>query len=187
MMYSDKYKYMFYHIPKTAGTSITLLLYNYCENNHIKGEKLITRGVSHVAVSNTWEKYNGKDYFSFAFVRNPYTRLFSLYNFLYRHEIINEDMKTFFRNLDREPTQFRLLEYNNNIPLSFIGKFENIENDFNYITKKIDIPVTYQNLNTEMKAPKQNYKDYFDEEIYNIINTKHDIDFKTFNYKKETI
>ena len=41
--------------------------------------------------------------------------------------------------MDREPSQFKLLNYNGVVPLSFVGKFENLEEDFNFIADKINI------------------------------------------------
>ena len=69
--------------------------------------------------------------------------------------------------------------------LNFVGKYENIKEDFNYVCEKIGIPERYIDLGFEHKADLINYKDYYCSESKDIIDRVFDIDFKTFNYKKE--
>jgi hypothetical protein len=159
MIYSDSNKFMFYHIPKTAGTSLHTVLKTYAVGPHVD-EPHLTRVRSHVGVEPTWDKYKGSEYFSFAIVRNPYDRMFSLYNFLKRRRIIKETLEEFISKMDREPSQFKLLNYNGVVPLSFVGKFENLEEDFNFIANKINIKERYKDLPKLFKAVNNgNYKE----------------------------
>jgi hypothetical protein len=186
MIYSDTNNFMFYHMPKTAGSSITNILKPYCVGGHVK-EFHLTRSNTHTAVEHTWDKYDGNKYFSFTFVRNPYDRVYSLYKFLTRIKRINCTFEIFILKMDREPSQYRLLNYKGNIPLSFIGKFENIENDFNFIANKININESYKDLPKLLKATpnKITYKDVYTDKLKSIIDEKHHDDFINFNYKKE--
>ncbi|WP_417698442.1 sulfotransferase family 2 domain-containing protein, partial [Psychromonas sp.] len=70
--YTRKYKCIFIHIPKTAGTSILMTLIgkdslkdhsNYYDFKRINSVKF-------------------KKYYKFCFVRNPYDRAVSLYEYL---------------------------------------------------------------------------------------------------------
>jgi len=185
MIYSNSNKFMFYHIPKTAGTSLHTVLKRYAVGPHVN-EPHLTRVRSHVGVEPTWDKYKGSEYFSFAIVRNPYDRMFSLYNFLKRRRVIKETLEEFINKMDREPSQFKLLNYNGVVPLSFVGKFENLEEDFNFIADKINIKERYKNLPKLFKAVNNgNYKEEINNELKAIIDEKHHDDFINFNYKKE--
>lgn len=185
MIYSNINKFMFYHIPKTAGTSLHTVLKRYAVGPHVN-EPHLTRVRSHVGVEPTWDKYKGGEYFSFAIVRNPYDRMFSLYNFLKRRRVIKETLEEFINKMDREPSQFKLLNYNGVVPLSFVGKFENLEEDFNFIADKINIKERYKNLPKLFKAVNNgNYKEQINNELKAIIDEKHHDDFINFNYKKE--
>ena len=185
MIYSNSNKFMFYHIPKTAGTSLHTVLKAYAVGPHVN-EPHLTRVRSHVGVEPTWDKYKGSKYFSFAIVRNPYDRMFSLYNFLKRRRVIKETLEEFIHKMDREPSQFKLLNYNGVVPLSFVGKFENLEEDFNFIADKINITERYKNLPKLFKAVNNgNYKEQINNELKAIIDEKHHDDFINFNYKKE--
>ena len=185
MIYSNSNKFMFYHIPKTAGTSLHTVLKRYAVGPHVN-EPHLTRVRSHVGVGPTWDKYKGSEYFSFAIVRNPYDRMFSLYNFLKRRRVIKETLEEFINKMDREPSQFKLLNYNGVVPLSFVGKFENLEEDFNFIADKINIKERYKNLPKLFKAVNNgNYKEQINNELKAIIDEKHHDDFINFNYKKE--
>lgn len=185
MIYSNSNKFMFYHIPKTAGTSLHTVLKRYAVGPHVN-EPHLTRVRSHVGVEPTWDKYKGSEYFSFAIVRNPYDRMFSLYNFLKRRRVIKETLEEFINKMDREPSQFKLLNYNGVVPLSFVGKFENLEEDFNFIADKINITERYKNLPKLFKAVNNgNYKEQINNELKAIIDEKHHDDFINFNYKKE--
>ena len=185
MIYSNSNKFMFYHIPKTAGTSLHTVLKRYAVGPHVN-EPHLTRVRSHVGVEPTWDKYKGSEYFSFAIVRNPYDRMFSLYNFLKRRRVIKETLEEFINKMDREPSQFKLLNYNGVVPLSFVGKFENLEEDFNFIADKIKIKERYKDLPKLFKAVNNgNYKEQINNELKAIIDEKHHDDFINFNYKKE--
>ena len=185
MIYSNINKFMFYHIPKTAGTSLHTVLKRYAVGPHVN-EPHLTRVRSHVGVEPTWDKYKGGEYFSFAIVRNPYDRMFSLYNFLKKRRVIKETLEEFINKMDREPSQFKLLNYNGVVPLSFVGKFENLEEDFNFIADKIKIKERYKNLPKLFKAVNNgNYKEQINNELKAIIDEKHHDDFINFNYKKE--
>jgi hypothetical protein len=83
-MISHPYKFIFFHIPKTAGTSIEKFLYPFASESC--GGKW--------AVSNRcWRNrelfeaaQDRRDYFAFAIVRNPLDRFISAWNQFHRME-----------------------------------------------------------------------------------------------------
>jgi hypothetical protein len=76
-MISNKHKFIFTHIPKTAGKSIRAILEQHCEpknriGSHVTCLKLCNG--DYVNLTYPWEEY-----FSFTVVRNPWARMLSLY------------------------------------------------------------------------------------------------------------
>jgi len=64
---------IFIHIPKTAGTSMESVFWNRAKLNTYEGH-----------LSNTWfnEHVDVKKYFKWCFVRNPWSRLLSGYDYV---------------------------------------------------------------------------------------------------------
>jgi chondroitin 4-sulfotransferase 11 len=201
MIINDKHKFIFVHIQKTAGTSITDALFKIPETYQLNH--------SH-SMLNTINIEDYKDYFKFCFVRNPFDRLFSWYNMILQKGFHNEWSNYILKNstsfseflnlqdviLEKNPLElqssidypksiiFNQLDYIKdslgNIRCDFIGRFENIENDFNHISNRLQIETHLSHLN---KFSHKSYKDYYSEidvkkveELY-----KHDIDY--FQYK----
>ena len=237
MMYSTEKNFSFFHVPKTAGGSMTVLLSKYSDkdnknkikNRYVKGwmtpyhVRSHTRGVfnhMHSFVDPHFYKWNCQKTFSFAFVRNPYDRVVSLKEFLPKHESKSflqfckilekgdqdvpgrnlteeltpsfppphKDIRRKINRKDIQHTQFDCLSVNNTIPLNFVGRFENIKEDFNYICEKIGVDEKYNSLGFEhsnREKNNKNYRDYYCAESKAIIDKVFDIDFKTFNYEKE--
>jgi hypothetical protein len=80
MLISDKYKIIFIHIPKNAGTYITTLLYNL--DNYLQRIEYDNSG--HITAKKCIEIIGEKkfrEYTVFAVVRNIYDKMYSLYNF----------------------------------------------------------------------------------------------------------
>ena len=71
MISKDK-RCIFIHIPKTAGTSIEKL---------IQGENYTKGWSSHKKLYEYQDEDNFEKYFKFAFVRNPYSRILSVFNY----------------------------------------------------------------------------------------------------------
>lgn len=70
--YCDKYKLIFIHVPKCAGTSIVTQLSG-------KQDGRIHAEIHHYLAASR-RRY--EDYFKFGFVRNPIDRLYSAYNYM---------------------------------------------------------------------------------------------------------
>ena len=201
MLISKDKQFVFFHVPKTAGGSITALLSKYVDkqiNIKDKSKKgwmfeyhVATKKQSfnrmHSFVDPHYNDYNCKDMFSFSFVRNPYTRIISLYKFLKRYKHLTFLGFCKYLNVNKQVNinQYKYLTLQDKIPLDFVGKYENIKEDFNYVCEKIGIPERYIDLGFEHRSNLINYKDYYCAESKDIIDKVFDIDFKTFNYKKE--
>lgn len=90
MIINTQYKFIFVHIPKTAGTSIMRSLEGIEGNNrrwlaNTKHETLAQLNANIGARLSLKDRLLGqtpKDYFNFGFVRNPWDRMASFYQFL---------------------------------------------------------------------------------------------------------
>ena len=179
---------LFFHIPKTAGISISKSLFGDVKWGH--------RSVSF------YKSYYGEDTFNtlykFCFVRNPYKRLFSAYTFLKQGGINNQDLE-FSKSYLKEYTNFNefvlkglekkeimnwvhfkpqytfICDENDKVVMDFIGKVENLNTDFNTVCKQLNIKSELQTLNKS-----KNIKNEFSKEIKNIIKLKYQKDFNLF-------
>ena len=91
MLYKEGKKFIFVHIPKNAGNTIRHSIFNL-PNSDIKVVSRNEDGVEYKTYANEhltydehlekYKKYNPEDLFSFCFLRNPYERFISSYNYL---------------------------------------------------------------------------------------------------------
>jgi len=201
MLISKDKQFVFFHIPKTAGGSMTALLSKYTDKQidikdkskqgwmtryHVNTKKQSFNSM-HSFVDPNYNDHNCKDMFSFSFVRNPYTRIISLYKFLKRYKHLTFLGFCQYLNVNKQVNvnQYKYLTLQNEIPLDFVGRYENIKEDFDYVCEEIGIPERYIDLGFEHKQDLINYKDYYCDESKKIIDEIFDMDFKTFDYKKE--
>ncbi len=190
MFYRKDHNYIFVHNPKAAGRSIrTALGYD---------KPQLQCPVSHVPL---YAIDDHQRYFTFGFVRNPWDRLLSYYCYLCQRPDEGKDnydrKKVIAIGFNKWLIHSRMLLFGDNHPdvhknelmytfqkrsqmwwlegCSFIGKFENLEEDLNYAAKlgsfeiKNPLPV----LNNSVH---DNYEGYYDQ---------HSIDFVKKYFKEE--
>lgn len=156
------------------------------------------------------------NYFIFSFVRNPYDKLYSAYRYLYKqlkYENLNDflskeetadhylDFNTFVKNYKTLNAisyfhgfirQYEhLSDLSGNIMINYIGKLENIDNDFLNILSILNIDEITHNheLFFERKINKQSDDDFnialeYNEESFDFVNKYFIKDFELFQYKK---
>lgn len=148
-MFSHEKKIIFIHIPKTAGTSITDLLKDnttnkkFRYNNHGKLRVLpdILDYHKHSS-SSRYEKLLGEnlysEYFKFTFVRNPWDRMVSWFEYARLGRPYNAT--EFERWIDmveaRSDDQMHKFMENGIKKVDFIGRFENLEEDMSFVLKE---------------------------------------------------
>jgi len=146
-----------------------------------------------------------KDYFKFAFVRNPYDRLVSCYNdkifngrknediILKNNFYVNMPFKEFVKKVFSIPDlradqhirsqYYSLTDEKGNLLVDFIGKFENLEKDYKFVCKKIGIKNPKSLPHKNKSKRKNDYRQYYDEEARKIVEKRYKKDLEVFGYE----
>ena len=214
MIISHSKKFVFVHIQKNAGTSITKYLDKYITYQDLLlgctkfGEKIngsyrkkfdlhkhvYARVIKNIMGDETWQNY-----FSFSFVRNPYDRAVSLYNWcrkgkfkfpVCQEALQAENFSQFIRGecFGQLPNQLEYLtDDRGNIIVDFIGKQESIQEDFDRVCQKLEIPSDNMNQarhSFRTRRPQDSYQSYFksDKDI-ELVQNQFRSDLKFFDYK----
>ena len=205
MLISRKYAFIFIHIYKNAGTSITQALLPFAVNEWEQKAHIILKkiGISYFdqqpyddhltaseLVSRIGKSFFDK-YFSFAIVRNPWDWQVSLYTYMlkntkhYQHELI-----TGFNGFDeyiewrctQEVGYQRDFVYSEDgeLLVDFVGRFEHLEDDFQHICSQIGISTSLPKSNVSNTKP---YQDFYNEKTKELVKLTFEPDISTFNYE----
>ena len=141
----------------------------------------------------TREQYNS--YFKFTFVRNPWARAFSWYKNVMRDEIhkaqygitgelsLTEFLRLYAGKGMLRPQLYWLKDFSGKIPLDFIGRFENLNEDFKKVTQHLKVP--HITLPHKIKGTGEDYRDHYDEESIALVRRVYNEEIKLFNYTFE--
>ncbi|MBT4870362.1 MAG: sulfotransferase family 2 domain-containing protein [Candidatus Diapherotrites archaeon] len=99
--------------------------------------------------------------------------------FITRHPTSKEALKHLAKII--KPQYDYLFDTNGNQLVDFIGRFENLQNDFDIICDKLNIQKT--KLLYANKSNHKNYTEYYDEETKKLVEEKFGKDIKKFGYK----
>lgn len=187
MIINHERRFIFFHVPKTAGSSIRAALASL-PGSVRQGQKHQTpRQFERASIFNLRYRL----YFRFCFVRDPWERFGSLHRFLatrkHTQGLVPADVNDFALALDqREPwlmrrksirPQYRYARY-----VSFVGKFESIEQDFARIAARIGLPDTMlRRVNTSGHPLR--YRDGMTACTQNIIAAYYSEDIARFGYR----
>jgi len=207
-MISHKHKFIFTHINKCGGTTISNILRQYVERRGFDHDKLSVRIKDCIGDS--------KDYFKFTFVRNPWDKMTSFYHYHKRRKWdlgwpwdknnspeFGEFIKQIYdESFDWKPVfcgrQFSstyeqkvplrvsnsymwLVDENDKLLTDFIGKIESFQEDFDIICDKIGIP--QQQLPHKNKSKHKHYTEYYDDETKQIVAERCARDIEYFGYE----
>jgi len=186
---SDDYRFVFHHVPKTGGTSITSVLSKYCRE--YEGEL-----PQHTPVRECIDAPEG--YFSFAFIRNPFDSVVSAWgNYLqsgpftlstnYKkaetfEEFVERDICGGISIVSEWPTQFSYLSDGSKILVDYIGRFENLTEEFYRIMGIIGTPLSIlpkKNSGTLMG----NYRNYYSLQSEKLVENYFEEDLNYFQYE----
>lgn len=191
-----KAKCIFVHIPKVAGTSVRQAVFGSLSGAGHTDVRSYQLGLG----ENEW-----RSFYKFAFVRNPWDRCYSAYRYLkfgklnhnnkaWASENLSEfsefsdfvgrflDEKTMLLNHVLRP-QFRYIcTVGSKVSVDFVGRFENLHEDFHHVLKilgkpSIDLPL----LNAS--GPPADYREHYSAEAAEKVSRLYATDIKLFGYQ----
>ena len=180
--------FIFIHINKTAGSSIAKAI-GLPHKKHATAKRIIK-----IVGKKCWEES-----YKFAFVRNPWDRVVSHYQFRIKGNQTNlrdnpisftqwvkvtygDNKNSFYYD---KPGMFRpqnewLLNEKDEIDIDMIGRFENLDADFAIIADKIGCDPTLPHIN---KTKKVDYREFYDGETRDVVAKWFQKDIELFGYK----
>lgn len=190
MIISHSAKFIFIHIQRTGGSTIINLLKKQLadkieiisQHGNIKSEEaqLIDQN---------------KDYFTFAFVRNPWDRILSWYTLINKNDKkgMEEKRRSYeeFLELDLASApedidfHYNQLDYCSNadgeIIIDHIFHFENYQTEVKSLFERLNLPPT--DIPKVNSTWNKNYRNYYTSKSQALIAKKCSKDIEYFNYK----
>jgi chondroitin 4-sulfotransferase 11 len=201
VLVSDSRKLVFIHIQKTGGSTVSTLL-----KEHIPD--IYEVGVRHqFASKGMHEVKNWDEYFKFAFVRNPWSRLVSWYSMVTKGqkgaEVLRQyvyDNSSTFEEFIRNCTDeieyaegvhysfaYDQLDYvtdkNGNLLVDFIGRFENFEKDVSDVFCRVGVDL--EAIPRMNPSPHKHYSAFYIPETERIVRERFKRDIEYFGYEFE--
>ena len=191
--------FIFFHIPKCAGTSIKHSLgirENVVSVNH---DRSLTWRWG-VYFRFRWDQLDDFDaVYSFTVVRNPWDRAVSAWQGKFRHRfptlaaylshpfladetLLALDDEAFARQAAYEWHSMPQVDYLQNgrgIAVRDIFRYENLENDWQIIQEKTAVQATLTHMN---QSAKQDYRSYYDALTYDLVVDRYGKDIDSFGY-----
>lgn len=193
-------KMIFVHIPKNAGESMEICLGGYEDKKKLWG---VDNGIvlQHLKACELQEKIGTQvfnNYFKFTFVRNPFSKCLSEYFWeksylneslsfndwvkLKLGDLINQSENNIIMRQKHNLEQYKFIyDTLDNCLVDFIGRFENLQEDFNIVCDKIGTP--RKDLPHVNKSNHKHYTEYYDDETREIVAKKYARDIEYFGYK----
>lgn len=197
-MICDTLKYIHIHIPKTAGVTVANVL-------KLKNTKAVC--TAHHNLAQTLHRHPGKEnYYKFTFIRNPYDRMVSLYEFwkqqtpkheFYKYdgeqsEYINNKNLSFSNFIDEIYNQNYIFTkkphvyayypfyFSENQQYDYIGRVETISKDLHSISKALNVNITgIPMLNT---CKRVTYVNYYNTQSKTQVSKLYERDLDMFEY-----
>jgi hypothetical protein len=206
MLISYSYNFIFIHIYKVAGVSIRDALgeFSHKPERHIVCRILRKFGKepSYYKLrtfpphTKAWEAEEAlprkvfNNFFKFTFARNPWDWQVSLYHYMlqqpshFQHDVITriknfDDYIKWRVNEDKHLQKEFVVDKDGNVIVDFIGKIENIEQDFQHICKKLGIESTLLHKN---KSFHKDYRSYYNDKTVAMIEEHFKEDIEFFDY-----
>jgi chondroitin 4-sulfotransferase 11 len=201
MLVNKDQNFLFVHIQKTAGTSITHELLDVVGTEHLYYPHSLLK---HVPLTPSY-----RDMFVFGFVRNPWDRLVSWYNmslkkgpinsfhkytldnsnnfseFMRCLEVVEEEMDGYISNsIYYKSLKFNQIEYlsdaNDQVLAKFIGRFESLQDDMNLLSQLLQIP--FKPLKMINNNLHNDYRMYYKDKDIEWVAKTYEKDINYFNY-----
>lgn len=201
MLLSNRRKFIFIHIQKTAGSSIVKALRDTTPDVIMRFDDLPAcrdpQKNRHLFASDL-KAYLGdrlwQHYFKFAFTRNPWSRLVSWYKMCIDRPsngfmlYVKRNAPTFddFLDLTTGPakkTTFNQVDYitddAGNVIVDFVGRFETLATDFAYICQRLNIDAQLPHKN---QGSPVDYRSYYNARTRQLVADRFHRDIEAFHY-----
>ena len=188
----DQHQALFIHVPKSAGRSIVRGLFDVKSVEHAPADwyQRLDR-----------EKF--ERYFKFTFVRNPWDRAVSAYSYLknggsaaseddlHWSRFVNQfdsfddfvcqwmTAENIMRNALFTPQTLFLQDEFGTLAMDFIGRFENLAEDFARVAERLNVNASLPHINQSRQTP---YEDFYSDRSRQIIADLYAGDISAFNY-----
>ena len=196
MRINHKHKFISIAIPKTGSSSVRYALNKYSDQKSTPGMR--DEFYHHSTYSQLKKRLDYiDDYFVFAFVRNPWDRMVSQWNYMnsfansgryleykkYCTKML-ESIDTFSQFLESKYVVGPCLgwvQHQNSVAVDYVGKMETMQQDFDIICDKTGIPK--QQLPHKNKTNHKHYTEYYDHETRKIVAERYAKDIELFGYE----
>lgn len=197
MLISERHRFVFIHIYKTAGTSVTEALRPLSKGKWWS-RRIWGRGIpidlsvhataADVIASNGrkwWDRF-----FTFAFVRNPWDREVSIYKYVLQHKTHTwyDRIKSYgsFDQYIRWTCAYDVHDqsdfiYSNDgeLLVDYVGRYETVESDFQTVCNRIGVKARLPRLNVSNDRP---YREFYTREARSLVEEAFASDIKLFGY-----
>jgi hypothetical protein len=198
-MISFQKRFLFVHIPKTAGNSIQSILRHYSEDEIVHSRRR-QDGIERFGVRNP--KYQIKKHstlsayraalgerqfdalYKFAGVRNPWDRIVSYY-FSSGQQPAKWDRVAFKKLVLKVPSaaDFLRLEAGDKDPFNNVDRiirFETLQEDFRVVCAELEIPPL--SLPEYNRSTREHYSSYYDKELRALVSERFAPEITRFGY-----
>jgi len=201
-MISFQKRFLFIHIPKTAGNSIQSVLRDYSEDQLVALRKE-QDGIERFGLRNpsykirkhsTLKEYRDtlgdeqfRKLYRFTCVRNPWDRMVSYY-FTPTQSLESWDRKKFRGIISKVVSIADYLRLNENeedpfANVDYIMRFENLADDFRTLCNQLKIsPATLPQYN---RSIREHYSRYYDDDLREFVRTRFAAEIERFGYTFE--
>jgi len=219
MLISYKDNMIFFHVPKVAGTSIVKF---FESNNHVYKDRqpqTLLNFNPHIIVTDrhiTLSEYSDligcddygrqifREFFKFAFVRNPWDKVVSMYFwhtqnytlnsiFIKKYPTFDDWVRSLYTNFKNEIDDYNIrpqhiyTHIGGEQAVDFIGRFENITEDFKYVCDMLNESNVHKSLPTKNVTVHNPYQSYYTDETKNMIAEIFSDDINLFQYNYEEL
>lgn len=202
-MKNEVYNFLYYGFGKCASSTISIALRKVEGTERSRQHKYAARAFYN---KESFIKNNDlTNYFTFTFARNPYDRMVSAWKEFKRSRgfgwakeesyfnaknlkkskspqdiIDNFDCFIEFITVERHIHWHSFYEIKE-INIDFIGRFENLQQDFDYVCEQTGMPK--QHLSHMRASEHKHYTEYYNDETREIVAGKYAKDIEYFGYK----
>lgn len=206
MIISHTHQYIFFAVPKTATHSVREALrltkspddweqqvlfgkqsIPLADIAKIKHGHISAREIQAALDSEQW-----RNYFKFAFVRNPYDRFVSICSFLNRQNpefksnalvwMKTATQRAVFR--DRvlvRPQYEQLIDESGLMVMDYVGRYEALQESMDFVNEALNCPLTP--LQLKNTSAHEDYRYYYDDELFELVSDFYKKDIDYFDYE----